>query len=228
MPIPDVFATETASLKLTTKASKQSVAASISLLESLSVETATDELKAGLLSTTCKLISRFAELYSSLDAFIELFTPLSTILKSYSPSSLAAQLSQSTSEQLERMIRLSASTRRPLALQAHKPIPIPSFAPKFESAFTPGRKFDPDAERNEQAKLKALVKKERKGAIRELRKDARFLAQERTKLREEKDAAYNSKIKKIKAGLSDERSEEKKHLRAVAADKKRSGKSKRK
>ena len=224
MPIPDVFTVEAASLKLTAKASQQPAAASINLLECLSVEDATDELKAGLLQTTCTLVSRFAEMYSSLDAFIELCTPLSTILKSFKPDSPANQFSKPVRDQLERMIRLSASTRRPLTLQAHKPIPIASYAPKFESAFTPGRKFDPDAERNEQAKLKALHKKERKGAIRELRKDARFIAQERSKLRDEKDEAYSKKIKSIKAGLQDERGEEKKHQRAVKLEKKRRGK----
>lgn len=49
--------------------------------------------------------------------------------------------------------------------------------------------YDPDTERNNLAKLRKQLKEEKKGAIRELRKDARFLAGERNRMRDEKDQA---------------------------------------
>lgn len=125
------------------------------------------------------------------------------------------------------MLKFSRQARKPLTLQSHKPIPIPSFIPKFDAAYAPGRRFDPDVERNEAAKLKALVKKEKKGAIRELRKDNRFIAGERAKMEREKDDQYKTKINRITAGLEQERSEEKRFERTKEReklrDKKRAG-----
>lgn len=43
------------------------------------------------------------------------------------------------------------------------------------SSFVKGRDYDPDRERAEQRKLKKLLKREAKGAARELRKDNYFL-----------------------------------------------------
>lgn len=122
---------------------------------------------------------------------------------------------------LDRAMKLAKAARRPLALQSHKPVPIPTFIPKFEAGYAPGRKFDPDSARNEEAKLKALVKKERKGAIRELRKDSRFLAGERAKMQAEKDREYKSKIDRITAGLQEERHEEKRFERTKEREKMR-------
>ena len=125
------------------------------------------------------------------------------------------------------MLKFSRQARRPLKLQQHKPIPIPSYLPKFEEGFAPGRRFDPDTDRNEAAKLKSLVRKEKKGAIRELRKDARFIAGEKAKLQREKDDQYKTKINRITAGLEQERHEEKRFERTKekekSRDKKRAG-----
>lgn len=137
------------------------------------------------------------------------------------------------------MLKLSLSTRTPLALQQHKPIPIATYIPKFDEGYNPNRRFDPDTERAEQSKIKALYKKEKKGAIRELRKDNRFLAAEEVKRKAEDDAVYNKKVSfgarlssvgssnngsptlslvqqiaKIMGSLEDERAEEKQHERA--------------
>jgi nucleolar protein 14 len=119
------------------------------------------------------------------------------------------------------MLKFSRQARRPLTLQQHKPIPIPSYVPKFDAGYAPGRRFDPDVARNEESKLKALVKKEKKGAVRELRKDARFIAGEKAKLQREKDEAYKSKINRITAGLEQERAEEKRFERTKEKEKAR-------
>lgn len=91
---------------------------------------------------------------------------------------------------MSNQLRLYLQSRRPLKLQEHKPIPIPSYVPKFEgSHYTPGKHYDPDVERNNMAKLRKELKEEKKGAIRELRKDARFLSAERNRIKDEKDQA---------------------------------------
>ncbi len=122
-------------------------------------------------------------------------------------------------------MKFSHQARRPLALQAHKPIPIPTYIPRFEhSSSNYLRNRDPDHERNEAAKVRAQYKQERKGAIRELRKDARFLAGEQQKKQKEKDKSYNDRMKRVYGSLEGERAEEKVMEREKMKDKKRAGK----
>ncbi|EIW69706.1 hypothetical protein TREMEDRAFT_20830, partial [Tremella mesenterica DSM 1558] len=182
--------------------------------------------KVDLLVMALKLIKIYAELYASSEAFVELFTPLLQILQSSKISKLSSSiktLHQTIILTLTRQLHLANTSRQPLALQSHKPIPIPSYAPKFEADFTPGKHYDPDVERNAGAKLRALYKKERKGAIRELRKDNRFLAGEKSREQSEKDVAYASKMRKVEGSLQVERAEEKQMQREKMREKRRAG-----
>ena len=121
-------------------------------------------------------------------------------------------------------MKFSSQARRPLALQAHKPIPIPTFIPKFETPSSSYlRRQDPDHERNQASKLRYQYKQERKGAIRELRKDARFLAVVEQKKQMEKDSAYNNRMNKVFSSIEGERAEQKAMEREKIRDKKRSG-----
>jgi nucleolar protein 14 len=125
---------------------------------------------------------------------------------------------------LSRFLKFSHQSRRPLALQAHKAIPIASYVPRFEhSSSNYLRNRDPDHERNESAKLRAQYKQEKKGAIRELRKDARFLAAEQQKKQKEKDKAYNDSMKKVFSSLEGERAEQKAMDKEKMKEKKRAG-----
>lgn len=92
------------------------------------------------------------------------------------------------------MLSLSSSSRQPLLLQAHKPIPLATFIPKFDETYNHNRAFDPDTERAEKSKLKKLFKQEKKGAIRELRKDNKFLAGEESKRKAEEAVVYAKKV----------------------------------
>lgn len=121
------------------------------------------------------------------------------------------------------MLNLAITSRQPLTLQSHKPVPIASHAPRFEDDFAPGKRYDPDTERNAANKLKAQYKKERKGAIRELRKDNRFLAGEKAREQAEKDRSYNARMRKVEGSIHMERAEEKAMEREKAREKRRAG-----
>ena len=137
---------------------------------------------------------------------------------------LVPYVKESASE-IRSMLEMAYGERRALRLQSHRALSIASYAPKFEQqAFDPKRATDPDTERAYAAKMRALVKKERKGAIRELRKDAQFIAEEREQRRVEEDATYKKKIDKIVGGIQEERSEQKQLERAKSLLKKRAGK----
>jgi len=125
---------------------------------------------------------------------------------------------------MRRLLKFSSQARQPLMLQAHKPIPIPTYIPKFESTSSSYlRRQDPDHERNEASKLRHQYKQEKKGAIRELRKDARFLAAVEQKKQSEKDRAYKDSMKKVYGSIEGERAEQKALDREKAKEKKRSG-----
>lgn len=186
-----------------------------------------EQTKVDLLGLTWELLRRFADLYKGLDGFIELFTPIQEILGSVKANSLPPDLStclQSLQDSVSRLLNFATQSRRPLRLQAHKPIPIPTYIPKFEQTSSNYlRNRDPDHERNEAAKLRAQVKQERKGAIRELRKDARFLAAEQQKKEKEKNKAYNDRMKRVFGSIESERAEEKAMEREKTKDKRRAG-----
>lgn len=115
-------------------------------------------------------------------------------------------------------------SRRPLLLQAHKPIPIPSYVPKFSStSSTFLRRQDPDHDRAAAAKLRHQIKQERKGAVRELRKDSRFLAAVQQKRQMEDAQAYHARMKKVFSSIEGERAEQKALDREKIRAKKRAG-----
>jgi nucleolar protein 14 len=113
---------------------------------------------------------------------------------------------------LRRQLKFSRQARRRLRLQAHKPIPIATYVPKFGSGSTSSsylRARDPDEARAEAAKLRRAHRDARKGALRELRKDARFLAGVQRRERQEKDGEYADWLHKVHASLEEERAEDK-------------------
>jgi len=115
---------------------------------------------------------------------------------------------------LRRLQKFSKRNRKPLELQLHKPIPIPTYIPKFQENFSIDKHYDPDRERAKINKLKSQYKREHKGAIRELRKDSQFIARQHIAEVKEKDAVYKKKINKIKGTLEDEQSEKKAYEKA--------------
>lgn len=127
-------------------------------------------------------------------------------------------------DMLIRLLKFSGEGRQPLQLQGHKAIPIPSYVPKFD-AFSSSffRSHDPDAERVATSKLRRQYKEEKRGAIRELRKDARFLAGVEQQKQKEKDEAYALSMKRVFTTIEGERAEEKQMERDKSRAKRRAG-----
>lgn len=122
------------------------------------------------------------------------------------------------------MVKFAKAERKPLMAQSHKPIPIATYAPKFEERYSYQKRHDPDAAKNAASKLRAEYKKEHKGAMRELRKDSRFLAEEQTRRQLETDAGYKSRMAKVHGSIEVERAEEKAMEREKSKEKRRAGK----
>lgn len=163
-----------------------------------------------LLSQTAKLIDVFARLYAGSEAYVDIFRPLLEVVRTAKPGTADLAALQAG---LERRVQTAQARRRFLRLQAHRAKALDMHAPKFSVS---GVSTDPDQERAEAQKLRALHKKERKSTIRELRRDARFTASLKEKEQEEEDARYKKHIDRIMADLQTERSEQKKHEREKA------------
>ncbi|KAA1466565.1 Nop14-like protein [Dentipellis sp. KUC8613] len=215
-------------LRLSGKKAKKLSAQKANLSELLNADDDNEQAKVDLLGVALDLVGRFADMYKGLEGFIELFEPILEVVEHVKTGSLPTDLQDKLSklkDSTERLLKFSRQARRPLHLQAHKPIPIPTFIPKFESSSSSYlRARDPDHERNEAAKLRRQYKQERKGAIRELRKDSRFLAGVEQEKQREKDAAYAKSMKRVYGSIEGERAEEKAMQREKAREKRRAGK----
>ena len=156
-----------------------------------------------------------ADTWQSKSAFPEIVEPAITTLSHLDSKSNSRYFSTplkdsicDLSKYLSKLQRCSLDARKPLFLHNHRPLPIKTSIPKFEDSYNPRRFNDPDRERAQLNKLRAEHKRERKGAMRELRKDANFVARETLREKKEKDAAYEQKFQKLIAQIQGEEGKE--------------------
>jgi len=138
-----------------------------------------------LLNAVVELV-RAASDSVDLDAFEELFDPVVTPLEALEAhtSSDGSFFSPTTARAVKDVLgdvrdksqRISGA-RAPVHIAAMNNAPqAKQYNPKFEESFVRGKDYDPDRQRAEERRLKKMVRKEERGAIRELRKDASFMA----------------------------------------------------
>lgn len=168
-----------------------------------------------------------AEQWASQAAFTEIFAPVYSALQDLQGSlkdiptqqqqqeeSLAMTIKKAIST-LRIQLNTSSLSRRPQELHHHKPQAIRSSYPKFEESFNPNSHYDPDKQRTESARLAKEVKRERKGAMRDLRKDAQFVARTQLAEKKERDAEYEKKYKRLVAEIQGEEGREAKDYERV-------------
>ncbi|GAO13798.1 uncharacterized protein UV8b_03971 [Ustilaginoidea virens] len=180
-----------------------------------STEKAPVSVKVATMSTVLDILNAAADLWAGKDAFLETFGQVVDVAKHLGGKACQAQLpsqlvdkADKLTAKLGRMMSLAQISRRPLELHHHRPLAIKTYIPKFEETFDPDKHYDPDRERAELAKLKAEHKKERKAAMRELRKDANFMARENLRIKKAKDEAYEKKFKRLVAEIQSEEGRE--------------------
>jgi nucleolar protein 14 len=183
--------------------------------EAASPESSTPEdVKVAIAATLIQVLDAAAEAWATKPSFVETFLPatrvLDHLLAAALPASLAS-LATRTRTRIGILTTSSAHARRPLELHHHRPLAIKSHAPKFEqepSGFDPRKHYDPDRERAELARLRAEHKRERKGAMRELRRDNAFVMRENLRVKKARDDAYERKHARILAEIQTEAGQE--------------------
>lgn len=147
-------------------------------------------------------ILTMTKLWSNKSAFWEMFVPRTYLAIKRTPSASKTLIYLKTALQQARL------ARRPLELHHHRPLAIPSRIPRFEENFHPDRHYDPDADRAESNRLRKEHKREKKGAVRELRKDAEFVAREKYKTKKEGDAEQKKREARLVASIRSEEGRE--------------------
>ncbi|PKA45808.1 Outer envelope protein 61, chloroplastic [Apostasia shenzhenica] len=156
---------------------------------------ASNNFKASILSHTIKLLKEFINMYERLSSFPEIFLPIADLLRDILhraklPGTLRASM-EDVNSLVTQKTNQHQMLRQPLQMRRQRPEPIKLLNPKFEENFVKGVDYDPDRERAQRKKLKKLLKKEAKGAVRELRKDNHFVfkLKERDRLLQEEERA---------------------------------------
>ncbi|WBW73238.1 U3 snoRNP protein Nop14 [Schizosaccharomyces osmophilus] len=164
-------------------------------------------LQSSIVMVTLNLVNVAQSLYAKESAFLEIYEPIFDLLQLYESKkqllhkTLSEKLTQTT-EKLATLLESAKRVRKPLTLQTHRPVGIVSQLPKFEEGYSVDRtSYDIDPERAEHNKLRAQHRDAKKGAIRTLRKDARYIARERQKEQRSKDKVYNDKMGKLQNRL---------------------------
>ena len=153
-------------------------------------------------------LTSLADLYASKTAFIDIFIHASNTLHTIARTSSPLQtIAKPASKHLTASLTTARLARRPLELHHHKPRAIRTSVPLFDEHFNPTKHYDPDPDRSETAKLRKEHKKEKKSAMRELRRDAEFVAREKLRERKEKDRVYEEKFRRIIGGIEREEGE---------------------
>ncbi|CAM6038551.1 unnamed protein product [Sphagnum compactum] len=157
-----------------------------------------DSFRVGILGSVLQTLNGFAGIYKDLMSFPEVFSPFLSVLETIPkenalPEALQSLITHVAGSITQQMIQ-HEQLRQPLHMRVSKPVPIKQFNPRFEANYVQGRDYDLDRERAEKKKLVWQLKREAKGAVRELRKDNHFLAKEKAKERslaeEERDKKY--------------------------------------
>ena len=174
-----------------------------------------ENIKLSILQSSITLIRDIAELWLGKSSYYEIMQPFSTAFQHLQSKRCKEKLPNATNESIKTLHRdlstrlaQALRDRKPLALHTHRPLPIKMAIPRFEESFHPAKHYDPDRERTELSKLKAEHKRERKGALRELRKDASFIAREQLREKKERDEAYEKKYRRLVAEIQGEEGRE--------------------
>ncbi|WPH02698.1 putative nucleolar complex protein 14 [Acrodontium crateriforme] len=145
-------------------------------------------------------VTTMADLWKDKTAFVDIFNPFLQPLQKHN--------AKKAHQHIKILLQQSTLSRRPLELHHHKEQPIRMSVPKFEEGFNPDKHYDPDKERSEAKKLQKEYKREKKGAVRELRKDANFIAREQLREKRIRDEEHDKKQRRLIAEIQGEEGRE--------------------
>lgn len=176
-------------------------------LPRLQLAAASSASAAAILHGVLGVVRIASEQYVHLASFDELLHPVYLLLHEVSRSVFGGVRSDEVNatitfvaEQLEKCW----AARSPLRLQSFAPAVLPTFTPKFDENYTLRKDKGADRDKAKLKQLQRQVKRARKGAARELRRDAEFLAREKHDEETARLAAKRDKQKEIRRWLEEQ------------------------
>uniref|UniRef100_A0A4W4DNK1 NOP14 nucleolar protein homolog (yeast) n=1 Tax=Electrophorus electricus TaxID=8005 RepID=A0A4W4DNK1_ELEEL len=176
-------------------------------LTNILTELQRDHYRLSVLHTCLDLVKRCTALYRELPSYQQIFQPIRTLLAKHLPVEGYPTPLQVLHREILEDLPESPSQHAPLVFEKKKPIPLKLLEPKIVEVLDYGKKRGSTKEEKERERLKHKYKREFKGALREIRKDTRFLAQ--TKLSDimSRDAERKRKVKELYGSLATQEGE---------------------
>jgi nucleolar protein 14 len=161
-----------------------------------------------VLNSLLALLDAASAQYASLPSFDELFYPLYLLLhalvKQLQVEDTKVSEVNAVISKLHARLESCWDARRPLRLQSFAPTSLPTFAPHFDENYTVRKDKTAPKDTAQLKQLQRQVKRARKGAARELRRDAEFIHREKQKEEEARLAAKEEKQKEIRRWLDEQ------------------------
>ncbi|XP_072227977.1 nucleolar protein 14 [Leuresthes tenuis] len=159
------------------------------------------------LSTCLDLLERCCLLYKDLTSFTHIFQPIGTVLSKHLSAQTLPEPLQEFHCRILKAISSAPVTCSRLVFEKKKPIPLKMLTPKIVEVLDYGKKRGSTREEREKERLKHKYKKEFKGALREIRKDSRFLATEKLSEVMKRDADRKRKVRELFGSLATQEGE---------------------
>lgn len=159
------------------------------------------------LSTCLDLVKRSSLLYKDLPSFTHTFKPIRTLLSNHLPTQTLPEPLQGLHSEILEAVSSATVTHTPLIFEKKKPIPLKLLTPKIVEVLDYGKKRGSTKEERDKERLKHKYKKEFKGALREIRKDSRFLAREKLNDIMRKDSERKTKVRELLGSLATQEGE---------------------
>nr|XP_023649092.1 nucleolar protein 14 [Paramormyrops kingsleyae]XP_023649093.1 nucleolar protein 14 [Paramormyrops kingsleyae]XP_023649094.1 nucleolar protein 14 [Paramormyrops kingsleyae] len=166
-----------------------------------------DHYKLSCLATCLDLVKRCSSLYKSLPSFTQIFWPIRILLSKHISLEGHSSVLQDLHREALEAVSESPERPSPLVFEKTKPIPLRLFTPKIVEVLDFGKKRGSSKQEREKEKLKHKYRKELKGALREIRKDTKFLAREKLTEIMTRDAERKRKVKELFGSLSTQEGE---------------------
>ncbi|XP_019937980.2 nucleolar protein 14 [Paralichthys olivaceus] len=166
-----------------------------------------DQHRLMCLSTCLDLVKRCCLLYKDLASFPHIFQPIRTLLSKHLSTQKLPEPLQELHSMILEAISSAPVTNSRLVFEKKKPIPLKLLTPKIVEVLDYGKKRGGTKEEREKERLKHKYKKEFKGALREIRKDSRFLAKEKLSEVMNRDAERKRKVKELFGSLATQEGE---------------------
>ncbi|XP_008500049.1 nucleolar protein 14 [Calypte anna] len=166
-----------------------------------------NHIRLSCLALCFDLIKKCAAMYEYLPSFHEIMHPIRILLTQHLPVSDYPEKMQELYHSVLKELEDKEKHYTPLICEKKKPVPLKQYTPKIVKVLEFGRKQGSSKKEQERKQLIKRHKRELKGAIREIRKDNKFLARIQLSEIMERDSARKRKVKELLGSLATQEGE---------------------